>query len=161
MNLEWWFLNTTVRQALANTPRCTPLNLLVSDDGYFMLWSGRSQNKSGMKKETLGPFFTKKTNLNFQKKCDEWQETDSGRATEYLVFDVPPQNQPYRLISKVGLTNSYMSTLYQDCSPTTVRSQNDLKVPRKLNDVTCFFFFFGFESTQLARRLIDDCFYYL
>jgi len=57
MNLEWWFLNTTVTQALANTPRCTPLNLLVGDEGYFMLWSGRSENNFGIeKKKPSDPF---------------------------------------------------------------------------------------------------------
>ena len=45
-------------------------------------------------------------------------------------------NWLYRLILKDGLTNSWVSTLYQDCSLTSVRSQNDLKVPRKLIDVT-------------------------
>jgi len=51
---------------------------------------------------------------------------------------VTPKNAEFtrnRLILKVGLTNSQASTLYQDCSLTSVRSQNDLKVPRKLINI--------------------------
>jgi len=41
-----------------------------------------------------------------------------------------------KLILKVGLTKSSVCTLYQDCALTSVRSQNDWKVPRKLIHVT-------------------------
>ena len=42
----------------------------------------------------------------------------------------------HRLILKVGLTKSQVRTLYQDCALTSVTSQNDWKVPRKLIHVT-------------------------
>ena len=42
---------------------------------------------------------------------------------------------PNRLILKVGVTKS-VRTLYKDCALTSMRSQNDWKVPRKLIHVT-------------------------
>jgi len=66
-------------------------------------------------------------------KQPSWQQITDQRTSKKRQRPRPRVN---RLIWKVGLTNSKVSTLYQDCSLTSVSYPNDLKVSRKLIDVT-------------------------
>jgi len=98
------------------------------------------------------PIGCHKLQVSFRRRATNYRAllrkmTYKGRHPMGLRHPIPPISfgvpfdrilrfQLNRLIVKVGWTNSWVSTLYQDCSLPSVRSQNDSKVPRKLVDVT-------------------------